>query len=488
MVARDFASFDEGKNRGIHLRIINLRVLGPVGLRSAQLDSIHIANYTITAFGTGDKMKTALSQKLFERAERVIPGGVNSPVRAFRGVGGEPLFIESGQGPYLKDADGNTFLDCIGSWGPLLLGHAHPAIVEAITKQLVRGTSFGAPTELEVQLAEAICSAVPSIEKVRLVSSGTEATMSAIRVARGYTGRNKILKFEGCYHGHADFLLARAGSGVATLGLPECAGVPPSVTADTITLPFNNIDAVRELFHTQGEQIACIILEPVVGNMGCVPPGDGYLEDLRDITREYGALLVFDEVMTGFRLAYGGAQQRYGVSPDLTCLGKIVGGGLPLGAYGGRAEIMDCVAPVGPVYQAGTLSGNPIAVTAGLAMLSLLQEQGEALYSRLDAMGAKVAEGIRAAARNEGRTVLVNQVGSMLTVFFSELPSVTDYSTAKSSDTGAFAVWFHAALQSGLYWPPSQFESAFLSAAMSDENIDELILGASTAFRARAID
>ena len=355
--------------------------------------------------------------------------------------------MSSGQGAYLTDADGNRFVDCVGSWGPLLLGHSHPAIVAAITEQLSRGATFGAPTELEVLLAEEICRAVPSVEKVRLVSSGTEACMSAIRAARGFTGRSKIVKFEGCYHGHADFLLAKAGSGIATLGLPECAGVPPGLTADTITLPFNNIDAVRALFSEEGGEIACVIVEPVVGNMGCVAPKPGYLEALRKITSDSGALLVFDEVMTGFRLAYGGAQQRFGITPDMTCLGKIVGGGLPLGAYGGRADIMDIVAPVGPVYQAGTLSGNPIAVTAGLTMLRLIREQGDALYTHLDAMGIKLADGFRREARNEGRTILVNQVGSMLTVFFTDQPEVTDYTYAKTSDTKAFATWFHAMLE-----------------------------------------
>ena len=427
-------------------------------------------------------MNTERSHQLFEQAKQVIPGGVNSPVRAFKGVGGDPLFMASGAGAYLTDADGNRFLDCVGSWGPLLLGHAHPAIVKAITDQLGRGLTFGAPTELEVQLAEEICSAVYSVEKVRLVSSGTEACMSAIRVARGFTGRDKIVKFEGCYHGHADFLLAKAGSGIATLGLPECAGVPQNITADTITLPFNDIEAVQNLFAEQGGEIACIILEPVVGNMGCVPPNEGYLAALRKITVEYGALLVFDEVMTGFRLAYGGAQQRFSIVPDMTCLGKIVGGGLPLAAYGGRSDIMDTVAPVGPVYQAGTLSGNPIAVTAGLTMLRLLREQS--IYSRMDAAGTKIAEAFREASRNAGRSVIVNQIGSMITVFFTEQPAVTDYATAKSSDTKAFAAWFHSLLEQGIYWPPSQFESAFLSAAMSDSDVDYIIACASAAFRA----
>lgn len=428
-------------------------------------------------------MRRDRSKQLFERAGKVIPGGVNSPVRAFRAVGGDPLFIASGAGAYLTDADGNRFLDCIGSWGPLIMGHAHPAIMSAIRIQLEKGTSFGAPTELEVQLAELICAAVPTIERVRLVSSGTEATMSAIRVARGFTGRNKILKFEGCYHGHADFLLAKAGSGIATLGLPECAGVPPSITSDTITVAYNDADAVKSLFAEQGDQIACVILEPVVGNMGCVPPTRGFLELLRSITQEHGALLIFDEVMTGFRLAYGGAQERFGIQADLTCLGKIVGGGLPLGAYGGRADIMDSVAPVGPVYQAGTLSGNPVAVSAGIAMLGLLTEGGSALYSRLDGLGFRLSEGLRQAASKAGRKVLVSQVGSMITVFFTELDAVKDYSDAKTCDTAAFGAWFRSMLEQGIYWPPSQFEAAFLSAIMTEAEIDSIITAAEVAFK-----
>ncbi|HLK59023.1 MAG TPA: glutamate-1-semialdehyde 2,1-aminomutase [Chthonomonadaceae bacterium] len=428
-------------------------------------------------------MKNEKSLALFQEAVQVIPGGVNSPVRAFRAVGGNPLFIERGEGAYLYDADGNRYLDCIGSWGPLLFGHAHPHILEAIRKQLTKGTTFGAPTALEVRLAQEICAAVPSVQKVRLVSSGTEATMSAIRVARGFTGRNKILKFEGNYHGHADFLLAKAGSGVATLGLPECAGVPANVTADTLTLPYNDLPALRESFETWGAELACVILEPVVGNMGCVPPAAGFLETLRELTDKHGALLIFDEVMTGFRLAYGGAQARYGITPDMTTLGKIVGGGLPLGAYGGRAEIMDAVAPVGPVYQAGTLSGNPVAVTAGLAMLELLRESGDAGYARLETLGAQLAEGLRAGARNEGVPVLVNQVGSMITAFFTEAPAVVDYASAKTSDTARFGLWFRALLEQGIYWPPSQFEAAFLSLAMTDGDIADLIAAAQEAFR-----
>lgn len=419
-------------------------------------------------------MEHSRSQTLFDEAAAVIPGGVNSPVRAFRAVGGNPVFMDRGEGAYLYDADGNRYLDCVGSWGPLLLGHRHPRVVEAVKAQLDRGMTFGAPTELETRLAREICAAVPSVQKVRLVSSGTEATMSAIRVARGFTGRVKIVKFEGCYHGHADFLLAKAGSGVATLGLPECAGVPYTVTADTITLPFNDIKALQALFAADGYDIACVIVEPVVGNMGCVPPAPGFLEALRELTTASGSILIFDEVMTGFRLAYGGAQKRFGISPDMTTLGKIAGGGMPLGAYGGRAEIMDAVAPVGPVYQAGTLSGNPIAVTAGLETLTILREQGEALYARLESVGADLAESFRELAKEAGVPIVVNQVGSMLTAFFTDAPAVTDYASAKTSDTETFGRWFRGLLERGVYWPPSQFEAAFLSAAMTDDDLAHL--------------
>ncbi len=428
-------------------------------------------------------MNSERSRALFQEATAVIPGGVNSPVRAFKAVGGDPLFIDHGIGAYLYDADGNRFLDCIGSWGPLVLGHAHPDIVAAIIAQAARGTTFGAPTELEIRLAKAIVAAVPSIEKVRLVSSGTEATMSAIRVARGFTGRDKFVKFEGNYHGHADCLLAKAGSGVATLGLPECAGVPVAATADTLTLPYNDIPALRDLFERQGSRLACAIVEPVVGNMGCVPPAPGFLEALRELTTQYGAVLIFDEVMTGFRLAYGGAQERFGVTPDITTLGKIAGGGLPLGAYGGRADIMDAVAPVGPVYQAGTLSGNPIAVTAGLTMLGLLAAGHETIYPRLDEIGTALATGLRVRAEASNIPVVVNQVGSMITVFFTTAPSVTDYTSAKTSDMHRFATWFRTMLNEGVYWPPSQFEAAFLSAIMTDVEIDMLLDSAEKAFK-----
>jgi glutamate-1-semialdehyde 2,1-aminomutase len=421
-------------------------------------------------------MSTERSQELFERAKRVIPGGVNSPVRAFRAVGGNPLFMERGEGAWFFDSDGNRYLDCIGSWGPLLFGHSHPRIRAAIERQLEKGTTFGAPTELEVEMAEAICRAVPSVEKVRLVSSGTEATMSAIRVARGFTGRHRILKFEGNYHGHGDSLLAKAGSGVATLGLPDSAGVPPNLTADTLTLPYNDLAAVEALFGAQGSEIACVILEPVVGNAGCIPPGPGYLEGLREITRRHGAVLIFDEVMTGFRLARGGAQERFGVTPDMTTMGKVIGGGLPVGAYGGRADIIDSVAPVGPVYQAGTLSGNPLAVCAGLEVLRMIEED-PGVYGRLDRRGAQIAEGLRDAARQAGVAVTVNQVGSMLTLFFTSAP-VSDYASAKASNTAQFAAFFRAMLERGVYLPPSQFEAAFLSDAMSDGDAETLLAAA----------
>ena len=414
-------------------------------------------------------MEQTRSKELFDASQRLIPGGVNSPVRAFRAVGGEPIFMARGEGAYLVDVDGNRFLDCIGSWGPLIFGHAHPRILKAIADQLPLGTTFGAPTELEFLLAEMIVEAVPSIEKLRMVSSGTEATMSAIRVARGFTGRDKIVKFEGNYHGHADFLLAKAGSGVATLGLPECAGVPLAVTADTLTLPYNDIAAVRHLFAELGDQIACVILEPVVGNMGCVPPVPGFLEALREVTLENGSVLIFDEVMTGFRLAYGGAQERFGVTPDVTTLGKIVGGGLPLGAYGGKREIMDSVAPVGPVYQAGTLSGNPVAVSAGLAQLSMLKEQRETIYPFLDDLGDFVANLMRQCAKVSDVPVCVQNVGSMVTVFFTDQSEVRDYADAKQCDGDKFRVFFRSLLESGIYWPPSPFEAAFLSAAMTKE-------------------
>ena len=411
------------------------------------------------------------SAALFEEAVKVIPGGVNSPVRAFKSVGGSPLFIERGEGAYLYDVDGNRYLDLVGSWGPLIFGHADPAILAAITDAMQRGTSFGACTEAEVRFAEEICAAVPSVEKVRLVSSGTEAAMSFIRAARGFTGRQKIVKFEGCYHGHSDALLAKAGSGLATFGLPDSAGVPPSMTAETLTLPFNDLDAVAAQFALDGNDIAAVALEPVVGNMGCVPPRPGYLEGLREITTRRGALLLFDEVMTGFRLAYGGAQERFGVTPDLTAMGKIIGGGLPLAAYGGRAEIMDVIAPIGPVYQAGTLSGNPLAVAAGRALLRRLRENPP--YDYLEEQTTRLAESLRESAASAGVPATVNQVGSMLTVFFTNQP-VHDYTDAKTSDAARYARFFHAMLERGVYLPPSQFEAAFLSAALTPTHFAEI--------------
>jgi glutamate-1-semialdehyde 2,1-aminomutase len=401
------------------------------------------------------------SEALFRRAQALIPGGVNSPVRAFRGVGGTPPFIVRGQGSRIYDADGNEYIDYVGSWGPLLLGHRHPAILRALEEAMARGTSFGAPTEQEIELAEVIRGAVPSIEMVRLVNSGTEATMSAIRVARGYTGRDLIVKFEGCYHGHVDSLLVKAGSGVATLGIPDTAGVPAAFADTTIAVPFNSAGAVESAFGNHPGRIAAIIVEPVVGNMGCVPPAPGFLQALRDITERHGALLIFDEVMTGFRVALGGAQQLYGIRPDLTTLGKVIGGGLPIGAYGGRADIMAKVAPSGPIYQAGTLSGNPLAVSAGLAMLRHLAAHPE-VYTQLEERTARLAVAPPGCC--------ANRVGSMFTLFFTEGP-VTDYESAKRSDTARFAKFFHWMLERGIYLAPSQFEAAFVSAAHTEEDV-----------------
>ena len=420
-----------------------------------------------------------ISSELFARANQVIPGGVNSPVRAFRGVGGTPLFIKSARSCFLYDADGQAYIDYIGSWGPMILGHAHPEIIAAIQDAATRGTSYGAPTELEIELAEEVIEAFPSIEKIRLTSSGTEATMSALRVARGYTGRPKIVKFEGCYHGHGDSLLVKAGSGVATLGLPDSPGVLPEVAQNTITVPFNDVAALQAVFDEIGSDIAAVIIEPVVGNMGCVPPREGYLQALRAITARHGAVLIFDEVMTGFRLARGGAQELYGIDPDMTTLGKIIGGGLPVGAFGGKRAIMDCVAPVGPVYQAGTLSGNPLAVTAGLTQLRLLKNK--AVYEHLERVTKRLVEGFAAAAAEAGIATVSNRVGSMCTMFFTA-EEVTDWTTATKSDRAAFGRFFHAMLAEGVYLAPSQFEAAFVSFAHSDEIIDRTIAAAHKAF------
>ena len=413
------------------------------------------------------------SEELFARAQRLIPGGVNSPVRAFKAVGGTPLFIRKAEGSRIWDADGRGYIDYVGSWGPLILGHAHRDVLEAIAQAAARGTSFGAPCAAEVELADRVVRLVPSIEKVRFVSSGTEATMSALRLARGFSGRRKILKFEGCYHGHADALLVSAGSGVATLGIPGSAGVPEGTAADTLVAPYNDLGAVERVVAEHGRDLAAVIVEPVAGNMGCVPPREAYLQALREITQQAGALLVFDEVMTGFRLSTGGAQVLFGIRPDLTCLGKIIGGGLPVGAYGGRAEIMDHVAPTGPVYQAGTLSGNPLAMAAGCATLDLLQRPGT--YARLEA-------GLRRARDEADVKVTVNRVGSMITLFFAPGP-VVDYASAKASDTALFARFFHGLLARGVYFPPAQFEAAFVSLAHSESDVDATVRAAAAIFR-----
>ena len=415
------------------------------------------------------------SEELFARAQRVIPGGVNSPVRAFKAVGGSPPFIVWGEGSRVRDADGRVYTDYVGSWGPLILGHAYPDVVQAVRDAALSGTSFGAPCPAEVELAERVVRLMPSIEKVRFVSSGTEATMSALRLARGFTGRSKILKFEGCYHGHADSLLVAAGSGVATLGIPGSPGVPAGTVADTLTAPFNDLRAVEEVVSVHGKDLAAVIVEPVAGNMGCVLPSPGYLEGLREITRREGALLIFDEVITGFRLGLGGAQAQYRIEPDLTCLGKIIGGGLPVGAYGGRAEIMSRVAPEGPVYQAGTLSGNPLAMAAGCATLDALR--GPGVYDRLAALTTKLTDGLAAAAKAAGVEVTLNRIASIFTVFFGRGP-VTDYASAKASDTARFARFFHGMLRRGVYLPPAQFEAAFVSLAHTDLDVETTLRAA----------
>jgi glutamate-1-semialdehyde 2,1-aminomutase len=418
------------------------------------------------------------SEELFARAQRLIPGGVNSPVRAFQAVGGTPLFIRKAEGSRIWDADGRSYIDYIGSWGPMILGHGYPAIVDAITQAAKRGTSYGAPCAGEIELAERVVRHVPSIQKVRFVSSGTEATMSALRLARGFTGRRKILKFDGCYHGHADALLVAAGSGVATLGIPGSPGVPEGTVADTLVAPYNDVAAVEAVVAAHGPDLAAIIVEPVAGNMGVVAPRDGYLEALRAITKQAGALLIFDEVITGFRLALGGAQQVYGIKPDLTCLGKIIGGGLPVGAYGGRADVMDHIAPVGPVYQAGTLSGNPLAMAAGCAALDALARN--APYERLEALATRLHVGLSRAAEAAGVMVTVNRAGSLLTPFFCRGP-VTDYASAKSADTKLYGRFFHAMLDRGIYLAPAQFEAMFLSIAHTERDVDETLKAAGEA-------
>ncbi len=424
-------------------------------------------------------MKRTRSESLFQTAQQYIPGGVNSPVRAFKAVGGNPLFIVKGKGARITDADGNEFIDYVASWGPLIFGHAHPQIVEAVSQQAQLGTSFGAPTELEIELAQKVAEAVPAIETVRLVSSGTEATLSALRLARGFTGRDKIVKFEGCYHGHGDSLLVKAGSGVLSLGLPDCPGIVNDLAKKTLTVPYNDINAVEELFSNLGKEIACLIVEPIAGNMGVVPPQPGFLEVLRKVTANSGALLIFDEVITGFRVSFGGAQKLYGVSPDLTCLGKIIGGGLPVGAYGGKKEIMDHIAPTGAVYQAGTLSGNPLAVTAGIEMLNLLSQPG--VYDELEKKSERLCHGFMENVKQAGVTATFTRVGSMFSMFFTD-QEIVSFESVKTSDTHLFKRYFNAMLEEGIYFAPSQFEAGFMSAVHTDEDID-----ATLAAQARAL-
>ena len=420
------------------------------------------------------------SEELFRKAKELMPGGVNSPVRAFRAVGGTPVFLSSGRGAHVKDVDGNDYLDFVLSWGPLILGHCHPEVMKALAAVLETGTSFGASTAGEVALAEEILKAFPSAERVRLVNSGTEAILSAVRLARAATRRDKILKFEGCYHGHSDSLLVKAGSGVATLGLPDSPGVPRVLAELTLTIPFNDIEALEKAFRMHQDQLAAVLVEPVVGNMGVVPPRPGFLERLRELTEEQGTVLIFDEVITGFRVAYGGAQQLYGIRADLTTLGKVIGGGLPVGAYAGKASLMEQVAPSGPVYQAGTLSGNPLAVAAGAKTLEVLRRPGT--YERLEALGKRLEEGLLGQAKQAGIPLQVNRMGSMLTAFFSSGP-VTDYPSAKASDSERFGFFFGKMLKRGVYFPPSQFESLFVSTAHSEEEIDRAVVSAGEVFR-----
>lgn len=420
------------------------------------------------------------SAQLFQQAQKTIPGGVNSPVRAFKSVGGTPVFIDSANGAYLYDVDGKKYIDYIGSWGPMLLGHNHPAIREAVVKAAEKGLSFGAPCPAEITMAETICELVPSMEMVRMVSSGTEATMSAIRLARGFTGRNSILKFEGCYHGHADSLLVKAGSGALTLGVPNSPGVPADFAKYTLTAEFNNLEQVKQIFAEQGADLACIIVEPVAGNMNCIPPAPGFLEGLRALCDQYGAVLIFDEVMTGFRVALGGAQAYYNIKPDLTTLGKIIGGGMPVGAFGGRRDIMQHIAPLGGVYQAGTLSGNPIAMAAGLAALTEIRKPG--VYDVLTAKTTQLIEGLAAVAKEVGIPLATTQVGGMFGVFFSKEAKITNYQQATQCDIAAFKRFFHLMLEQGVYLAPSAYEAGFLSVAHSDEDLAYTIAAAKKAF------
>ncbi|MEW7974339.1 MAG: glutamate-1-semialdehyde 2,1-aminomutase [Candidatus Thiodiazotropha endolucinida] len=420
------------------------------------------------------------SHDLFTQAQKHIPGGVNSPVRAFHGVGGEPVFVDCAAGPYIYDPDGNRYIDYVGSWGPMILGHSHHDVIEAVASVINKGLSFGAPTELENQMAEKVCELVPSMDLVRMVSSGTEATMSAIRLARGFTGRDKIIKFEGCYHGHSDSLLVKAGSGMLTLGEPSSPGVPAALAEHTITLNFNDSQQVRDTFNRLGDKIACIIVEPVAGNMNCITPVPGFLETLREVCDKHGAVLIFDEVMTGFRVALGGAQAHYGITPDLTTLGKVIGGGMPVGAFGGRHDIMQKIAPLGPVYQAGTLSGNPVAMSAGLKTLELISEPG--FHDRLSAKVEKLVEGIMQQATAAGVPLAENHVGGMFGLFFSDNASVNDYAGATACHQDRFKAFYHAMLERGIYLAPSAFEAGFVSDAHSDEDIENTIRAAGESF------
>lgn len=420
-------------------------------------------------------MKTQKSIELFEKAQKFIPGGVNSPVRACKSVGVSPKFIERATGCKIYDADGNEYIDYVGSWGPMILGHLHPDVVKKITQTLGSGMSFGAPTELEIELAQILTESISGLEKIRMVNSGTEATMSAIRLARGFTNKEMVIKFDGCYHGHADTLLVQAGSGIATLGIPGSPGVPESIVKHTISLPFNDIEAVKKVMAEKGENVACIIVEPVAGNMGMVKPAPGFLKALREETTKHGSLLIFDEVMTGFRVAFGGAQVLYGIEPDLTCLGKIIGGGMPVGAYGGKKEIMDNIAPDGPVYQAGTLSGNPIAMAAGIATISQLKQPG--FYEELDKKTEKLCNGLKQAADNAGIKVTVDHVGSMMGLFFTG-NDVNNFDDAKTCDLDLFSAYYRAMLDKGIYLAPSQFEAGFVSSAHSEDDIDATIKAA----------